>query len=72
MYFIMLIDLQMLNHPHTLQINSTWLGCVVLLMYYYIQFANIFVDICIYVYLRCWTITFLFDVCSPGLVLVSR
>ena len=39
-WYIMLTGLQMSNHPYLSGINSTWSGCVILLTYYSIWFAN--------------------------------
>ena len=55
----MLTDLPMLNHPCIPGINPTWSWCMVLLKYYWIWFANIFVeDFDIYVHQKYWLIIF--------------
>ena len=38
---ITLIDLQILKNPYILEISPTWSLCMILLMYFYILFANI-------------------------------
>ena len=42
MQCIILIDLQMLNHPCSPGMNSTWWWCMILLMYYWIWLAENF------------------------------
>lgn len=41
MWYVTLTDLQMLNYPCFPGINSTWSWCMIILMYYWIQFTNI-------------------------------
>ena len=36
------IDLQILNHPWIFGINHTWSQCIILFIYYWIWFANMF------------------------------
>ena len=45
LWCITLIDLQILNHPCILGINPTWSWCMILLMYCWIWFANIYLKI---------------------------
>ena len=40
-WYITLIDLQILNHPCIPRISPTWSWCMILLMYCWIQFTNI-------------------------------
>ena len=42
---IPLIDLQILNHPYILGINTTWSWCMILLMYSWMLFVTIFLGI---------------------------
>ena len=45
MWYIILIDLWMLNHPYTPGINPPISSCMILLIYYWILFANILLRI---------------------------
>ena len=45
MWYITLIDLQILKHPCTPRINLTWSWCMILLRYYWILFASILLRI---------------------------
>jgi len=68
---IMLIDLQMLNHPCIPGINSTWLWHMILLKYCWIWFANILLRIFACMFIRDIGLSFSFCVCCSCLVLVS-
>lgn len=75
LFFILLLwcstltDLQMLNYPCILGLNLNWSRSVILLMYYWIQFANILLRI-LYICssLGILACNFLFFWC-PGIVL---
>lgn len=54
MWCITLIDLPMLNHPYIPRLNLAWLWCMILLMYCWIQLADI-----------CWVFLHL---CSSGIL----
>ena len=55
MWYITLIDLQMLNHPCDPVVNLTWSWYMILLIYCWIWFANILLRIfCIYIHQRYW------------------
>ena len=45
MWCVMLVHLQILNHPCILRINTTWSWFIIFLMYCWIWFANIFLSI---------------------------
>ena len=61
---IMLIDLQMLNHLCIPRINPTWSRCMTLLIYCWIQFANILLKIFASVFIRDIGLEFSFLVVS--------
>ena len=58
MWCITLINLWMLNYPCVPGINSTWSWYIILLIYYWIWFANICWDFCIYVHQGYWPVIF--------------
>ena len=62
---IILIDLQILKNHYILGINPNWLGCMILLMYFWIQLARFFKfyfigEFCIYDHQWYWPVIFFF------------
>ena len=60
MWYIILIDLWMLNHLCILEINPTWLWCVIHLMYCWILFAKILLRIFSWMFISYIDYNFLF------------
>lgn len=63
------IDLQIWNHILISGINPTWSKCMILFMYYWIQYANISLRIYIYIFfLFCGVFLYHFDFCVKVIV----
>ena len=59
MWYITMIDLWIRNPSYNLRINPTWSWYMILFIYSWIPFANIFFkDLCIYINQRYWPIIF--------------
>ena len=52
-WWIILIDFQVLNQLCLLEINTTWLWCIILFIYCLIQFTNFFENLCSWEILIC-------------------
>ena len=68
MWYIMLVDFWILNHPYIPGINPPWSWYMVLLMHCYIQFANILLRIIASMFI--WDIRLQFSSFVVSLVLV--
>ena len=61
MWYITLINLQILNHPCKSGINPTWLWWIIFLMYCWIWFASYSIEnFCTYVYQGYWPVVLFF------------